>query len=180
MELDAVAAKVVLDNIRAAVPSRWPEKVAELRVVADGDHSITLGRFLDEAGLELEDIYVGRNTFSDLRAQAGLSVHPSGPKEHALRAACGRLLHIDDFTRIETYRKLLTQSQPPDLNSLSPRGRALIRMLVASSIPSNPILMCLSPSTRATLVLRSSRPSASVRPPRLRPGKPVSTGPGMR
>jgi len=132
MELDRVAADVVLKNVRAAVPSRWPDKVAELRAVANGKNSITLGEFLDDAGLELDDIYSGRKTFSDLRAEAGLSVAPPGPREDVLRPACGRLLHIDDATRIETYRRLLRQSQPPVLDTLSARERALTRMLVAS------------------------------------------------
>ena len=132
MELDRVAAELVLENIRAAVPSRWPDKVAELRVVAHGDSSITLGRFLEEAGLELDDVYVGRKTFSDLRADAGLSVLQPGPNEDVLRAACGRLLHIDDLVRIDTYRRLLRENQAPDVDGQSVRERALARMLVAS------------------------------------------------
>ena len=132
MELDRVAADLVLENIRAAVPSRWPDKVAELRAVAHGDSSITLGRFLDEAGLELDDVYVGRKAFSDLRADAGLSVLQPGPNEDVLRAACGRLLHIDDLVRIDTYRRLLSEKQPPDVDGQSIRERALTRMLVAS------------------------------------------------
>jgi superfamily II DNA or RNA helicase/HKD family nuclease len=132
IELDRVAAELVLENIRAAVPSRWAEKVEELRVVARGDNGITLQRFLGETGLELEDVYTGRKTFSDLRAEAGLSVRPSGPHEETLRQACARLLHIDDFLRIDTYRRLLWESQPPDLALLSVRERRLARMLVAS------------------------------------------------
>lgn len=132
IEMDRVATTRVLENIRAAVPSRWPEKVEELRMVARGDDSITLQRFLDETGLELEDIYTGRKTFSDLRADAGLSVMPPGPHEEILRQACARLLHIDDFLRIDTYRRLLSGGEPPDLTSLSPRERRLARMLVAS------------------------------------------------
>ena len=132
IELDHVATELVLENIRSAVPSRWPEKVEELRLVARGDNGITLQRFLDETGLELEDVYTGRKTFSDLREDAGLSVRPAGPHEEILRQACGRLLHIDDFLRIDSYRRLLSESQPPDLASLSLRERLLVRMLVAS------------------------------------------------
>src|SRR6185436_12712673 len=74
MELDRVAAELILENIRSAVPSRWPEKVEELRLVAGGDGSITLRRFLDETGLDLADIYAGKKTFSELREAAGLPV----------------------------------------------------------------------------------------------------------
>ena len=132
LELDHVATELILENIRSAVPSRWPEKVEELRLVARGDNGITLQLFLDETGLELEDVHTGRKTFSDLRADAGLSVRPSGPREEILRQACGRLLHIDDFLRIDTYRRLLSEGEPPDLATLSPRERVLVRMLVVS------------------------------------------------
>ncbi|MEP7307784.1 MAG: DUF3427 domain-containing protein [Acidobacteriota bacterium] len=132
LELDRVATALVLENIRAAVPSRWPEKVEELRLVARGDNTITLHRFLDETGLEPEDIYTGRKTFSDLREGAGLSVGPAGSREVLLRQACGRLLHIDDFLRIGSYRRWLSEPNPPDLAALSRRERQLVRMLVAS------------------------------------------------
>jgi hypothetical protein len=132
IELDRVARELVLENIRAAVPSRWPEKVEELRLIARGDNTITLQRFLDETGLEPEDIYTGRKTFSHLREDAGLSVRPAGPHEELLRQACSRLLHIDDFLRIDSYRRWLSETNPPDLTALSRRERQLVRMLVAS------------------------------------------------
>ncbi len=132
MELDPVAARLVLENIRAAVPSRWTEKVEELRAVARGDDRISLGRFLEETGLDLEDVYTGRKSFSDLRADAGLSIQTAGPAEDVLRAACGRLIHIDDMRRIDTYRRFLAGGRPPDLDALSPPEQALTRMLVAS------------------------------------------------
>ena len=96
MELDRVATDIVPENIREAVPSRWTAKVEELRSVARRDATINLGQFLDETGLELEDIYTGQKTWSDLRSDAGLPVAPAGPEEETLRRACGRVLHVDD------------------------------------------------------------------------------------
>ncbi len=103
MELDSVASRIVLDNIRAAIPSTFPQKAAELRAIAKGDDSITLSRFLDESGLELEDVYANGKTWSDLRELAGLSVASSGPAEEPLRKACGRLRHVDDEDRLKGY-----------------------------------------------------------------------------
>ncbi len=77
-------------------------------------------------------MYGDGRTFSDLRADAGLPLHPPGPKEDALRSACARLLHIDDFVRIDLYRRLLEDDQPPALAILPARELALVRMLVAS------------------------------------------------
>lgn len=132
MELDRVAQDIVLDNIRQSVPSRWSRKVEELRAMAGEAGDVTLAHFLDEAELDVEDVYQGSKSWSDLRAAAGLPVLPEGPHEAALRRACGRLLHIDDSLRIETYRRLLASSVPPDVQSLVERDRRLLRMLVAS------------------------------------------------
>jgi Helicase conserved C-terminal domain len=112
--------------------------------------------------LELDDIYAGRKTFSDLRADAGLFVHPPGSREGVLRPACGRLLHVDDLVRIEAYRELLTESRPPELDAQSARARALTRMLAASvtdralekttSLADGCALLWAHPQVRAELI----------------------------
>ena len=93
---------------------------------------MTLAQFLEETGLALDDIYAGARSWSQLRAEADLPLRASGPNEEALRRACGRLLHVDDFTRIDTYRRLLLSETPPDPGAMSPRDRRLLRMLVAT------------------------------------------------
>jgi superfamily II DNA or RNA helicase/HKD family nuclease len=132
MELDPVAAESVLANIREAVPSRWTAKVEELRQLTKSGGAPSLTHYLQETGLELEDVYTGSKTWSDLRADAGLPLLQEGPREEVLRRACGRLLHVDDLVRIETYRRLLSRDSAPDLTSLSLREQRLLRMLVAS------------------------------------------------
>jgi superfamily II DNA or RNA helicase/HKD family nuclease len=134
MELDRFATEIVLGNIREAVPSRWTGKVEELRAAGHHDPEITLARFLDEAGLELDDVYAGQRTWSDLRADAGLNIAPPGPAETALRRACGRLLHVDDIQRIDAYRSFLRGDALPSVASLSVRDQRLLRMLVASIV----------------------------------------------
>jgi superfamily II DNA or RNA helicase/HKD family nuclease len=131
MELDPVAAKIVLDNIRQAIPSRWPARVEELRRLASGSARVSLGRFLEETGLELEDVYSGSRSWSELCAEAGVPLRPPGPREKELRRACGRLLHLDDRERISAYRDFVAADSPPDLRSMSERRRRLLRMLVA-------------------------------------------------
>ena len=49
-----------------------------------------------------------------------------------LRKALGRLLHVDDDERIETYRELLRSASAPDVSAMPERRRRLVRMLVAS------------------------------------------------
>ena len=94
MELDRVAAQIVLESIRNAIPSRWTERVDALKSLTKGEASCSLTRYLQETGLDLEDVYTGNKSWSDLQSDAGVSVSPAGPHEVALRRACGRLLRM--------------------------------------------------------------------------------------
>ena len=98
-DVDAENGSTVMENaIRNAVPARWTARVDELRDLAKGA-PISLGAFLDASGLELEELYAGGRSWSDLCEAAGLPVQAAGPHEEALRRACGRMLHIDDTVR---------------------------------------------------------------------------------
>lgn len=134
MELDPVAADIVLKSIRSAVPSKWKEKIEALLAASTGGRDCSLALYLESAGLELEDVYSGGRSWSDLRADAGLPVEPSGPQERSLRRAVGRLLHVDDMMRIDGYHRLVGFETPPDPTQLSGRDRRLLRMLVASLV----------------------------------------------
>ncbi len=131
MQLDQKASEVVLRSLREAIRSRWPSKVEELRSLRRERADIDLAGFLDESGLELEDIYDGAKSWSDLREAAGVSGIAVGPHEVQLRRAIGRLLHIDDQERIGAYQRILS-SPPPRIDTLSERDRRLIHMLVAA------------------------------------------------
>jgi hypothetical protein len=132
MELDQKASEVVLSSLREAIPSKWPSKVEELRSLRRERPDIDLAGFLDESGLELEDIYDGGKSWSDLREAAEARILTAGAHEVPLRRAIGRLLHIDDQERISTFRRFLSSPAPPANESLSQRDRRLVHMLVAS------------------------------------------------
>ena len=136
LELDPVASNIVLRSIRKAVPSKWKEKASELRSMAEADHATTLAAFLDQTGLELDDVYAGEKSWSDLKTTAEVPTEAEGPREKILRRACGRLLHVDDTARLGFYRALLAEAQPPDVSSLAERERRLVRMLVGSVVAS--------------------------------------------
>ncbi|MGE3601468.1 MAG: DUF3427 domain-containing protein [Dehalococcoidia bacterium] len=135
LSLDQVASEIVLSNLRNATPSRWTAKVEELRAQASRGAPPTLAAFLVESGLDLDDVYDGGRSWSALREAAGLSVAAPGPNEEVLRRACGRLLHVDDRVRLETYRSFFDCDEL-DAESLPPRERRLLRMLVASAADS--------------------------------------------
>jgi superfamily II DNA or RNA helicase/HKD family nuclease len=126
--LDQVAKEIVLRSIREAIPSTWRERCDELRSLGD----VRLGEYLESTGLDLEDIYAGGHSWSEMRRQVGLPTGAAGPADNALLRAVGRLLHIDDDERLETYPRLLHEERPPSLEQFSPREQRLLRMLVSS------------------------------------------------
>ena len=128
MELDPVARDIVLRSIRQAIPSDWKAKCDELRSLGD----ITLASYLEESGLELEDIYSNNRSWSGLRRATGLPTDDAGPHEDGLLRAVGRLLHVDDYDRLAAYRSLVTAAEAPDPTALSERERRYARMLIAS------------------------------------------------
>lgn len=138
LELDRVAQERVLRSIKESVPSRWPEKLAELRVMAAEQPGLTLAEFLEESGLELDEIYANNRSWSDFREAADLPVAPAGPHERILRRACGRLLHIDDNDRLEAWTRWLRSDIAPDVDSLSVADQRLLRMLVAQLVDQVP------------------------------------------
>jgi hypothetical protein len=133
MHLDEKASEIVLRSLREAIPTRWPARVEELRVIHAKYPDVTLSKYLAESGLDLPDVYDGSRAWSDLCEAAGLWTEPAGAHEKPLRRALGRLLHIDDDERIAAYRRLLESPTPVDVSGLSPRERRLVRMLVAST-----------------------------------------------
>jgi superfamily II DNA or RNA helicase len=112
IHLDRVAKQIVLDNIRQAL--RLPRKgiIEELRQLGN----VSLGGFLDETGLEIEDIYRRRNGrgWTGLREDAGLTTR-SAVDDSALSTAIGRLLHFDDPDRLDALRGIA--------NGVLPGGR---------------------------------------------------------
>lgn len=76
-ELDPVARDIVLNSIKHAIPTRWPERIAELRSLGD----VSLSTFLQQSGLELDDIYANNRSWSELRRAAGLPTLPPGDSE---------------------------------------------------------------------------------------------------
>jgi hypothetical protein len=132
MQLDQKASEVVLRSLREALPSQWPAKVEELRRLFRDKIDVDLSTFLDESGLDLDDVYAGSRSWSDLVEAAGGSTISPGPHEATVRRAIGRLLHIDDQERIDSYRRLLAQETAPAHERLPVRDARLIHMLTAA------------------------------------------------
>ncbi len=134
MELDRVASQIVLKNIREAIPTRRRERAALLQSLALGKAHYSLSNFLSDGELDLDEVYTGNLSWSDVCEDAGLPLLGRGPQDVALRRACGRLLHVDDTTRIDRYLSFLAAPSPPNATSLGQRDQRLLRMLVGSMV----------------------------------------------
>jgi hypothetical protein len=130
MQLDRVATERVLDSIKRAVPQDVTQRTVELKRLSADIPEITLARFLDETTLELEDVYAGNNSWSDLLERAGLAVPPAGPYESVLRRACGRMLHIDDAVRLNIWSDWIAGASAPEPDTMPHQEKRLFRMLV--------------------------------------------------
>ncbi|NJC66988.1 DUF3427 domain-containing protein [Planosporangium flavigriseum] len=110
IQLDPVAKQVVLKNVQAALRLRWHDVTAELRRLGD----VSLGAFLAETGLELEDLYrsKSRGGWTGLRRLAGLDTSSPGPDDAVLSSAIGRMLHLDDLPRLSLLSSLADGSRP--------------------------------------------------------------------
>ena len=126
IELDRVTTELVLRNVRSSLRIDWRGLVAELRRVGDRP----LDEFLEETGLDLDDIYRRRRGgWAGLRRQAGLEQRPPTTDDDRLAAAIGRMLHLDDQERLGLPRGVLGQPHPPALSLVSRREQRLLSML---------------------------------------------------
>ncbi|MGK5112018.1 DUF3427 domain-containing protein [Geodermatophilus sp. CPCC 205506] len=126
IELDRVAQQIVLDNIKQSLNVSWKGLVDE----AAGARTPALADFLEETGVELEDLYRGNGrSWLDLKRAAGWDGSAPGPEDATLRGAFGRMLHMDDLERLGVIRELLTTASAGSTLLDSERTRRLAAML---------------------------------------------------
>ena len=110
IELDAVTTKIVLDNIKSAVPSRWPRLIDELRRLGD----VTLPIFCQETGVTFSDVYRNRRSWTALRRAASFSSTTALIGELEFASGLSRITHLDDQSRIDSYLEFLKRETPLD------------------------------------------------------------------
>lgn len=62
-----MARDVILRSIKESVLSRWRDKCNEFKMIGD----VSLAHYLVETGLDLDDIYDGGHSWTEMRREAG-------------------------------------------------------------------------------------------------------------
>ena len=118
LKLDRIARETVLRNLRAAVRNARMRLADDLRALGP---ETRLRGFMEDAGVELEEIYArpaSGHCFAELRRRAGFE---HSAVDDSFLKTVGRLLHVDDHERLETWRDLLAGDGPVGI--AEPRGR---------------------------------------------------------
>ena len=85
---------------------------ASVRRAALARRRVNLSTFLEESGLELDDVYANNQQLDRAATSGRPADRPAGPTKTALLRAVGRLLHVDDDERIDAYREF-ARPRPP-------------------------------------------------------------------
>lgn len=101
--LDAVAEKLVLENVRQQISPRKAALVSEVRAHPNDQ----LASYLAESGRGVEDILRTDRSWTTLCRDAGKLGVQAGPRETELVKRVKALAHVDDRRRWEGYRALL-------------------------------------------------------------------------
>jgi superfamily II DNA or RNA helicase/HKD family nuclease len=127
IDLDRDVQRLVIENLKAALPTTRRQRAAELRSMGD----VSLATYIYETGLELEDVYRNDAGWTTLRADAGLGpAIDEDPDAKRIQRAIGRLLHIDDEERLDVYREVLGRETPPtSIEHADERTKRLLAML---------------------------------------------------
>jgi len=129
IDLDRQSQQIILENLQSAVRrSRWATLVTDLRAEDEG---IRVAEFLNKHDHRLEDVYKSNRSWTNLKRDADHSVPAPSDAEFERQSlrAMGRLTHIDDPERIDFYRSVLLNSDPPTGDSVNERQRRLLTML---------------------------------------------------
>ena len=127
IRLDRVARQIVLDNVRRSLRLPWRELARDLRSMGSGT---SLRAFLEETGLDLEDLYrKGRSPgWRGLLREAGLAAGAPDDLDALFVQGLRRLLHVDDAERLAFMRTIASGSgsSPQQEDERARRLRAML------------------------------------------------------
>ena len=141
--LDRQVEQVVLDSVRRQLRVTSRSLAAELQQLRVQLGAVDLATFLDEAGVELDDVYkksVGG--WTALQRQAGIKLPPAGPDEGELGERIKALMHLDDPERLSCLARLATDEVA--LDALDTRQQRVATMLLAGLFGEKEVLQDLA------------------------------------
>jgi len=133
IQLDRQAQEWVVEHVRHAVETGARALRAELvqhTNMLSQDKELTLRAFLNETGVELQDI-AKAGGWTHLKRQAGLEPRTPSPHEAHLQRGLARWTYVDDELRIAQWNEWLSAEAPPTLRT--ERERRLASMLLIST-----------------------------------------------
>ena len=146
LQLDAVARDEVLGSLRLHLARRG-RIIDEVREVAAELHTpLTLAHYLESTGREVEEVY-SSGGWTAVRRAAGILAETENLAEDQTSEALGRLLHVDEPTRLRTW---LSAVDAPVLN-VSDIDRTRLTMLSIQLSPRGTV-----PTAEETLAPLSS------------------------
>lgn len=121
----------ILQSLRQQIGQQWRSLRSELQALSALRGAIpSLGGFLHDQGLQLEDVYRdgGARGWTNLKRDAGLLVAEPGPEEEYLSGRFSSLRHRNASSQIEALRLAAKLSEAP--RQLSATEQTLLQMLV--------------------------------------------------
>jgi len=132
IRLDEIAQEIVLENLRVAIRSTRRGLMDDLRGLPP---DTTLRQFLERSSFDLLDIYsspASGSTFTSLRRAVRHLRAPAPAEERTFDRVVGRMLHVDDEERYDTWRRWLEADAPPSPPGSDSREERLQWMLFAA------------------------------------------------
>ena len=123
---------------QVALANRLVEVLIEHGAIADDLRALgreaRLRDFMRDAGAELEEVYArpgAGHSFIELRRRAGFDLSIEPTRDDPLVRTIGRLLHVDDYERVDAWRNMLATDRPTPVTRLRGRDHRLALMLFA-------------------------------------------------
>jgi superfamily II DNA or RNA helicase/HKD family nuclease len=137
--LDRQVERVVLDSVRRQLRITTRSLVPELQQLKVQLGTVDLAAFLDEAGVELDDLYKPSiGGWTALQRQAGIPLPPAGLDEGKVGKRIGALTHLDDPERLSLLTQVATDEVV--ISALDARQRRVATMLLAALLGEKEVL----------------------------------------
>ncbi len=130
IQLDRVTRDRVLQNIKAALPTRTQELVSEYRVLSTGRPDYPLMEFVRETGISLSDLYRTDRTYTSIKRGSGVLEGTASPDEQKMGRGLVRILHAVDEQRLRSLASTLQLDHQPRLTDMDCRKQRELYMLV--------------------------------------------------